>query len=62
MRHGTENTLLSLGEVELVVLTTSQQRKSAMSASSLKALFRLTPAEARLAHELAKGTTVEAYA
>lgn len=57
-----ESTLLSPGEAELVVLITPQQRKSAMSAASLRALFRLTPAEARLAHALAKGATVDAYA
>jgi DNA-binding CsgD family transcriptional regulator len=62
MRSNTENTLLSRGEAELVVLIAPQQRKSAMSAAALKTLFRLTPAEARLAHELAKGTTVEDYA
>lgn len=51
-----------LGGAELVVLITPQRRKSTISAGSLKAVFALTPAEARLAHELAKGVTVDEYA
>jgi DNA-binding CsgD family transcriptional regulator len=60
--RGKEATLLSLEETELVVLIAPQRRKSAMSAAALKALFKLTPAEARLSHELAKGVSVEEYA
>jgi hypothetical protein len=59
-KHGA--TFLSLGGVELVVLIAPQRRKSAMSAAALKVLFKLTPAEARLSHELAKGVSVEGYA
>ncbi|CAG9270690.1 hypothetical protein [Paraburkholderia unamae] len=50
-----------LGGAELVVLITPQRRKSTISAGSLKAVFGLTPAEARLAHELAKGVSVDEY-
>lgn len=57
-----QSTFMSLRGGELVVLVSPQRRKSAVSAGSLKALFGLTPAEARLAHELAKGTTVDDYA
>jgi DNA-binding CsgD family transcriptional regulator len=51
-----------LSNAELVVLVTPQRRDKAISAASLKTLFGLTPAEARLAHQLAKGVSVEDYA
>jgi len=47
---------------ELIVLVSPQHRRSAISATSLRLLFKLTPAEARLAHDLAKGASVEEYA
>lgn len=47
---------------ELIVLVSPQRRRSVISATSLRVLFKLTPAEARLAHDLAKGASVEDYA
>lgn len=47
---------------ELIVLVSPQRRRSAISAASLRLLFKLTPAEARLAHDLAKGASIEEYA
>lgn len=62
LRHRSEATFLSHAEAELVVLVSPQRRKSSISAAALKALFGLTPAEARLAHQLGKGLTVEGCA
>jgi DNA-binding CsgD family transcriptional regulator len=53
---------LLLDRVELVVLVSAQRRQASASATQLGLLFDLTPAEARLAAQLAKGVAVDEYA
>ncbi|KAF1029535.1 MAG: hypothetical protein GAK40_00466 [Burkholderia plantarii] len=55
-------TPFALERADLVLLVSPQQRRTVVSAVALKSLFGLTPAEARLAHALARGATVESYA
>lgn len=53
---------LLFNRAELVVLVSAQRRRTSASSPQLGRLFGLTPAEARLAAELAKGVAVDEYA
>lgn len=50
------------GQADLMILISRQDHEDAISAAQLAQLFALSPAEARLAHHLAKGLTVEEHA
>jgi DNA-binding CsgD family transcriptional regulator len=51
-----------LPSADLIVLISSPRRSTTVSAKQLMQLFQLSPAEARLAHALGKGLSMEEYA
>lgn len=52
----------AFSNADLIVLISSPQRSTVVSAKQLMQLFQLSAAEARLAHALAKGMSLEEYA
>lgn len=51
-----------LPNADLVILISSPRRSTTVSAKQLMQLFQLSPAEARMAHALGKGLSMEEYA
>lgn len=50
------------GQADLMILISRQDHENAISAGQLAQLYALSPAEARLAHHLAKGRSIEEHA
>ncbi|WP_156992462.1 helix-turn-helix transcriptional regulator [Paraburkholderia oxyphila] len=50
------------GQADLMILISRQNHEDAISAAQLAQLYALSPAEARLAHHLAKGLSIEEHA
>lgn len=50
------------GQADLMILISRQDHEDAISAAQLAQLYALSPAEARLAHHLAKGLSIEEHA